>query len=148
MDTVLAVLLVAMALANCVLCIALASVLRARSRAVCKPIVKVNPKADSRGDGPRPSFAESARLIDCGHRSLAKSYGLSSRETDVFILLIRGKSYAAVADELCVCIATVKSHVNKIYGKTGVHSRDELIDLVECGLRQEDRDPAGSSAVA
>jgi DNA-binding NarL/FixJ family response regulator len=148
MDAVLAVLLATMVFANCMLCIALVSMSKGWLHAVCKPMVKVGTKTVEKNRGSGASLIESVRLIDLSYRSIAESYGLSSRETDVFILLVRGKSYAAIADELCICIATVKSHVNKIYGKMKVHSRDELIDMVERNLRPGARMACGFAAVA
>lgn len=61
----------------------------------------------------------------------AESFALSPRETDVFLLLIRGYSRARIAKELVVTEETVKSHVKGIYQKTGVHTKQDLIDTVE-----------------
>jgi DNA-binding CsgD family transcriptional regulator len=55
---------------------------------------------------------------------------LSDRERDVAALLISGLSYAQIARDLYVTRATVGFHTSRIYAKTGVTSRAELIDLV------------------
>lgn len=58
-------------------------------------------------------------------------YGLSAREADVLLLLARGRDAAYVADELVISKNTVRTHMKSIFAKCGVHSRQELIDLVE-----------------
>jgi DNA-binding CsgD family transcriptional regulator len=55
---------------------------------------------------------------------------LSDRERDVATLLISGLTYAQIARDLYVTRATVGFHTSRIYAKTGVTSRAELIDLV------------------
>lgn len=58
-----------------------------------------------------------------------KSYNeLSQRENEVLDLLSKGKSYASIADELCLSINTIKTHVKNIYEKLQVSSKEELIN--------------------
>jgi DNA-binding CsgD family transcriptional regulator len=64
---------------------------------------------------------------ECGPDVLAP---LSDRERDVATLLISGLTYAQIARDLFVTRATVGFHTSRIYAKTGVTSRAELIDLV------------------
>jgi DNA-binding CsgD family transcriptional regulator len=58
---------------------------------------------------------------------------LSDRERDVATLLVSGLTYAQIARDLYVTRATVGFHTGRIYAKTGVTSRAELIDLVRGG---------------
>lgn len=58
-------------------------------------------------------------------------YRLSRREADVLDLLARGRDVPYIAEELVISKNTVRSHIKSIFAKTGVHSRQELIDLVE-----------------
>lgn len=53
---------------------------------------------------------------------------LSQRENEVLDLLSKGKSYASIADELCLSINTIKTHVKNIYEKLQVSNRNELIN--------------------
>lgn len=55
---------------------------------------------------------------------------LTQREADVFALLARGNNAAHIEDELCISHNTVKYHARNIYRKLGVHSQQELIDLL------------------
>lgn len=66
---------------------------------------------------------------------LAREKHLSARETEVFLLLAKGRSAPFIRDELMVSLNTVSSHVKHIYGKLGIHSRQELIDLVDAASR-------------
>lgn len=64
-------------------------------------------------------------------RRLAEEHGLSPRETDVFLLLARGRDRSFIRGELFISDATVKTHIQRIYAKFGVHSKQELISVVE-----------------
>lgn len=61
---------------------------------------------------------------------LAGEYRLTSRETEVFDLLARGRSGPYIRDALFISKETVATHRKHIYAKLGVHSQQELIDLV------------------
>ncbi len=78
---------------------------------------------------PEAADAASANRV----ASLAFEYHLSRREADVFALIARGRSIPYVAESLTISENTVRSHVRRIYDKLGVHSKQELLDLVEKG---------------
>lgn len=63
----------------------------------------------------------------------AEKFGLSARETEVLELLAKGRSLQSIADTLHVAYSTVKTHTDRIYSKTDVHSRQELLELLEQG---------------
>lgn len=63
---------------------------------------------------------------------------LSRREHEVFSLLSRGYTARRIAQELYISESTVQTHVKRIYAKCGVHSKQELIELVHSG--RQDRD--------
>ena len=58
-------------------------------------------------------------------------YGLSPREHDVALLLGRGRNRQFVADELGISLETAKTHATNVYRKLGVHSQQELLDVIE-----------------
>lgn len=66
-----------------------------------------------------------AKCLAVGNR-----YGLSDREVDVLALLARGYSSARIQAELYIAAGTVNYHTRNIYAKLGVHSKQEVIDLV------------------
>lgn len=57
--------------------------------------------------------------------------GLTEREIEIFAMFARGRNGQFVMEHYVVSRNTVKSHVKHIYAKLGVHSQQELIDLVE-----------------
>jgi two-component system response regulator NreC len=58
---------------------------------------------------------------------------LSKREKEVFRLLIRGRTNAQVATELCISVKTVESHREHILKKLGLHS---VVALVRFAARE------------
>ena len=65
----------------------------------------------------------------CEH--LAQRAGVSERELEVLALVAKGRSASRIAEDLSVSLATINSHIHHIYQKLGIHSRQELIDLIE-----------------
>jgi DNA-binding NarL/FixJ family response regulator len=52
---------------------------------------------------------------------------LTAREAEVLTLIAAGLSNAEIAAELVVSGATIKTHVNRIFAKTGVRDRAQLV---------------------
>ena len=60
---------------------------------------------------------------------------LSVREREMLVFLAQGKTNREIADELCISVPTVKSHLARVYNKLGVNSRaDALGAAVNLGL--------------
>ncbi len=75
-------------------------------------------------------------------RVLGDRAGLSERERQVAALLVQGRSAARVAEELVVSENTVKTHMQNIYAKLGIHTKQELLDLVRSVPLPEPDDPS------
>ena len=71
----------------------------------------------------------------CGELSI--TYHLTTRESEILLLLGRGHTSVFVADELTVAELTVRSHRKNIYRKLGVTSREELFKLLDEGLSED-----------
>ena len=69
--------------------------------------------------------------LDLACDAVAGEFGLSAREREVLALLARGRTQPYIREALLLSKNTVSSHVQHIYSKLGVHSKQELIDLVE-----------------
>lgn len=67
--------------------------------------------------------------------SIADEHGLSPRERDVFRELAMGYSANAVAENLQLSPHTVRGHAANVYAKLGVHSRSELMRMVDSAKR-------------
>jgi DNA-binding CsgD family transcriptional regulator len=61
---------------------------------------------------------------------LMSAYGLTEREQEVTRLVLRGDSTAQIAERLVVSPHTVQEHLKKIFEKTGVRNRRELVGKV------------------
>lgn len=66
-----------------------------------------------------------------GVARLGERYGLSQRELEVAELVCQSRGVRFISQKLGVAPSTVKSHIQHVYVKTGVHSRDELQVLAE-----------------
>ena len=58
------------------------------------------------------------------------TYGLTDRERDVLGLLARGYTQKSIADELGLALNSVRTYAKTLYLKLGVHSRQEVIELM------------------
>ena len=65
---------------------------------------------------------------------MSSRFGLTARESEVAALLGRGRTVGYVADELGISHNTVKGYIKNVYAKCDVHSRQDLIDLIESFL--------------
>lgn len=62
---------------------------------------------------------------------VASQYGLTERETEIMVLFAKGRSAARIQEELFLSRGTVSTHLRHVYQKLDVHSKQELIDLIE-----------------
>jgi DNA-binding CsgD family transcriptional regulator len=62
---------------------------------------------------------------------ISKRYGLSPRQAEVLLLLSKGRNTVYVQEKLVISHYTAKAHIYNIYQKIGIHSRQELLDLIE-----------------
>lgn len=65
--------------------------------------------------------------------AVAAMGNLTNRESEVLVLLARGRSVPYICDELSIAQGTVKHHVSNIYRKLGVYDRQGLLDAIEQG---------------
>jgi DNA-binding CsgD family transcriptional regulator len=70
--------------------------------------------------------AHPARIVPL----LMSAYGLTEREQDITRLVLQGESTATIAERLVVSTHTVQQHLKRIFEKTGVRSRRDLVGKV------------------
>lgn len=61
---------------------------------------------------------------------VAHKFGLTQREEEVLALLAQDKSIAEIEEALVVSNSTAKSHIRHIYAKLDVHSRKEIVEMM------------------
>ena len=102
-------------------------------------------------DGPRPpansplpadsplqaSAQPPVSPLDQRCQQLSDRYKLSAREAEVFRYLAQGHTRASIAKRLFVSENTVREHVKSIYKKLHIHSKQQLIDMVDADREAE-----------
>ncbi len=81
--------------------------------------------------GERSSAPTDFATLDDRCQAIAAERGLTPRELEVMQLLVKGRTKAYIAETLYLTENTVKGHARHIYTKLDVHSKQELLDLVE-----------------
>jgi DNA-binding CsgD family transcriptional regulator len=68
---------------------------------------------------------------DLSFDEFCKKYEVSPRETDIVREICNGLSNQEISDKLFISLQTVKDHTHRIYIKTNVKSRVQLINIVK-----------------
>ena len=87
------------------------------------------PKSSTPLATPRPRFQD--RCLE-----VAAAFELSPKETEVMILFAKGRSAARIQEELFISKGTVSTHLRHIYQKMDVHSKQEMLDVIEGVIRE------------
>lgn len=61
---------------------------------------------------------------------LSRERGLSARQAEVLDLLVHGYDVPSIAEKLFISENTVRTHTKKVYALLDVHSKREIVDLV------------------
>ena len=69
------------------------------------------------------------RCFDAKGTEVTVRHGLTDRESEILLLLARGRSSTYIGEALYLSPNTVRGHIKNIYAKLGVHSKQEIIDL-------------------
>lgn len=78
----------------------------------------------ARTETPQESMRKRAQAI-------GDQFLLSEREVEVLSLYALGWTQKRVGEELCIQPSTVHAHIKRIYSKTNLHSRQEILDYME-----------------
>ena len=88
------------------------------------PAVQARLVATVTGPAPEPAPGPAT---DRAGRAGPPPAGLTSREAEVLTLLAAGLSNAEIAQRLFLSNATVKTHINRIFAKTGARDRAQAV---------------------
>jgi DNA-binding CsgD family transcriptional regulator len=67
---------------------------------------------------------------DSGFESFCNKFGISKREKEVLGLILNGKTNQEISAKLFITLQTVKDHNSRIYQKTGIRNRVQLMNLI------------------
>lgn len=77
-----------------------------------------------------PSSTPSTALDErCDY--VRQHFGLTERETDMVRLLAHGRSKTSISKELFISENTVKSYTRNVYSKLNIHSKQQLLDILD-----------------
>ncbi len=86
----------------------------------------------ARKRGAFASFPESDDALVSERLEAAREHlELTQRECDICLMVLRGCGTDEICSELYISQATMKTHMRNIYRKAGVHSRSELLAVLE-----------------
>ncbi len=69
--------------------------------------------------------------LEAACAALGERFNLTAREGEILAMLAHGRNVPFIAEALALSSHTVRGYVKSLYARLGVHSRQELIDLVE-----------------
>jgi DNA-binding CsgD family transcriptional regulator len=88
----------------------------------------------SADDGHEPRalviVVDPVRRLEPRRELLARLYGLTRAESEVALRVMRGDGLKPISDELSLSLATVKTHLQRIFDKTDTHRQAELVRLL------------------
>lgn len=98
---------------------------------VCLPISEDYAQQLDRGDEKAATTfsPEASEHEKCAQ--LARVYNLSPREEEVLFFIVKGRNAKYISEKLVISESTAKTHIHNIYKKSGVHSQQKFIDLMD-----------------
>ncbi len=95
---------------------------------VLRRVRPANDTVDATSVGGAPGIDDA---LGSGVDILADRFKLTKREREILSYLARGRSAKFIADTLVISENTAWAHIKRVYAKTGVHSKQELMSKVE-----------------
>lgn len=88
-------------------------------------VLAIAPQAEVPMVNQKPDVHIATSVMRMGQR-----FGLTGREVEVLTLYALGHTQARVSEELQLSTNTVHTHIKRIYEKTDLHSRQEILDYI------------------
>lgn len=85
----------------------------------------------SRNEEVSRSVVDEEQRLSQSCSRIAQRYGLTRREEEVLVLMMRGYTLSRIGEELFIAESTMKTHSRHIYRKVGVGNRNELQEFVD-----------------
>ena len=83
----------------------------------------IKPECDGNETDSQPTIDQNEKVLDKALDHTQKLYSISSREMDVFKLIVNGLNNKEIANELFISEHTVKNHITHIFQKMTVNDR-------------------------
>jgi len=97
-------------------------------------VIHVVPFASAPSDRPQPRalviVVDPERQAEPHRDLLIRLFGLTRAEAEVALRVLRGDGLRPISDELTLSLATVKTHLQRVFMKTGTHRQAELVRLL------------------
>lgn len=87
-----------------------------------------------------PEITQQAKIMpvkSISFEEFCKKFDVSPRETDIIREICNGLSNKEISEKLFISLQTVKDHTHRIYIKTNVKSRAQLMNLVKSEGKEE-----------
>lgn len=95
-----------------------------------RPLAAPHTPASAMPTSNTPSTPPSTALDErCAY--VRQHFGLTERETDMVRLLAHGRSKTSISKELFISENTVKSYTRNVYSKLNIHSKQQLLDILD-----------------
>ena len=108
---------------------------REEENAIAEPAAGQTPTISASGRAPENEaaapIAPTVVSADNDQQQLFEHYGLTEREQEVALLILKGRSVAHISSTLFLSQNTIRYHIKHLYQKTGVHSKQEFIDVFD-----------------
>lgn len=88
-------------------------------------VLAISPQSQPPMVQQKPDVHIATSVMEMGQR-----FGLTGREVEVLTLYALGHTQARVSEELKLSTNTVHTHIKRIYDKTDLHSRQEILDYI------------------
>ncbi len=81
-------------------------------------------------------IADPERRVEAWDALLVRLYDLTAAEARTAMLLLQGHRVQEIADQLAVGTATTRTHLKRIFAKTGARTQSDLVRLLLSGPAQ------------
>ncbi len=111
--------------------VAMASMFLFKDRSFKGVVEPERPQGGEEEAQPEANAPSELDMMQARCDAIAERAHLTPREREIFEYVGRGRTVSAIAQELVVSENTVKFHMKGIYQKLDVHSRAEVMDLID-----------------
>lgn len=108
-----------------------AAAAEAKPAAAAVPAPAAAPKPLPDAEASDEPAAPAPHSEEAAFEMIAEDFSLTRREAELLPFIARGRSARVIADALFVSENTIRTHTRRILEKTDLHSKQQVIDLIE-----------------